>query len=312
MGVPQGCALSAYLCNILVTSWSERVAATGAIPEAYLDDRTMYAATARQLEEAWNESTSWDLEHKWSLNRANTIVACAPKRATIALTHCDGTPVVEKKAVKILGHQVGFTYCQVNDLQKQRLTKALTSCERLEVMRVGTAAAQRVVATVIMKQFVYGLQATPVPVRQCRQLRAAIKRATGTFARRQAWPVLAAFFQTPDNVDPQAAAIYVHLVNVLRAIRASQESWQWWQALRDLPATSRPQGPRGVTDFYLRKLGVAQRGDGCEWSAHGERVDIRNAEWGKLKHCIRLWLRKWLLCQAELIHPHLRGLLRRT
>ena len=52
VGVPQGCALSAYLCNVLVSGWADRIGEV-AVPEAYLDDRTIYAKRPEDLGDAW-------------------------------------------------------------------------------------------------------------------------------------------------------------------------------------------------------------------------------------------------------------------
>ena len=52
---------------------------------------------------------------------------------------------------------------------------------------------------------------------------------------------------------------------------------------------------------------VTEREDGLIWEADGEIVDVVNSPWGYCKHCIRHWLRKWLLRQAESTHRNLVG-----
>ena len=53
LGIPQGCAMSAFLCGILVDGWATQICETGAIPEAYVDDRTMYSSKPDDLLQAW-------------------------------------------------------------------------------------------------------------------------------------------------------------------------------------------------------------------------------------------------------------------
>ena len=228
-GVPQGCALSAYLCNILVHSWAERISRY-AVPEAYLDDRAIYARTPEQIEAAWKESEEWDAEHGWTLNRAKTHHACIPSKTPLKLQYQDGEEVPKQESVTTLGHQIPFSYAQALALQKKRLRTAIRTCQRLEVMKINPKAAQRIVAGVVLKQFAFGIQAVPITLKQCALLRAAIKRATHLRARRHAWPALAALIQTPENMDPQATAMYVHLLGVMRALRMGEEGRKWWRA----------------------------------------------------------------------------------
>ena len=200
VGIPQGCALSAFLCNVLVSGWADKVAAH-ATPEAYLDDRTMYARTPGELHAAWVCSQEWDLQHGWTLNQAKTALAMTHPDDEVQFTFDDGQPLAKQDCILKLGHQIPFSFRHALELQVKRWKAALRSCERLEVMRVSTVAAQRVIATVVMRQFAFGFQAIPIPVRQCKSLRAAVKRAAHVAGRRHSWAALSALILKPEVGD---------------------------------------------------------------------------------------------------------------
>ena len=306
VGIPQGCALSAFLCNVLVSGWAYQVA-VHATPEAYLDDRTMYARTPGELHAAWVSSQVWDLQHGWTLNHAKTALAMTHPDEEVQFTFDDGQPLAKQDCILTLGHQIPFSFRHALELQVKRWKAALRSCERLEVMRVSTVAAQRVIATVVMRQFAFGFQAIPIPVRQCKSLRAAVKRAAHVAGRRHSWAALSALILKPDQMDPQAVAIYEHLTTVLRALRKGQLAWKWWIHIGTLPEKLKPRGPRGVTSFYLRKLGVDESEGGHVWSDGIDTIRVLEDPWPLAKHSLRQWLRRWLLRVAEATHQNLEG-----
>ena len=307
VGIPQGCALSAYLCNILVSSWADSIEASRAVPEAYLDDRTIYARTMPQLMAAWEQSQKWDLAMGWRLNQSKTYLACAPPDPAATLRFPDDTEVSCVPSIQSLGHQVAFSYHQAGTLQAQRWKTALKSCERIEVLGLAPNLSQKVIASVVLKQFSYGIQTVPTPIRQCRSLRAAIKHASHTHGRRHAWPILASLVQRPDQLDPQASTIYCHMLAVLRALRNDPACLEWWLHVGQHDIRIKPQGPRGVTRHYMQKLQVTEVEDGLRWEGEGESIHVVSTEWLRTKHVVRVWLRRWLLRMAEQSHANLRG-----
>ena len=132
LGIPQGCALSAIMCALIVNEWSKGVAEAGSIPESYVDDRTLYSEDSVSLERAWAFSKSWDKEYGWSLNEAKTQAASIPPHQRPQLTYDSGKSVPYVEKVQTLGHEVPFHYRASKTLQRERTDKAIRTCMRLE------------------------------------------------------------------------------------------------------------------------------------------------------------------------------------
>ena len=307
-GVPQGCALSACLCNILVSGWARRMRQHGVIPGAFLDDRTICADQPGPLLQAWQESLAWDSEYGWLSHQQKTCLAFAPRNAAPPeLMHSLSKPVRTASSIQTLGHDVPFRYQQHGSTQDDRTQKAIRSCKRIEVLRLPTPLSQQLVASVTMKQFSFGFQSVPTPVRHLKALGSAIRSATATKARRHAWTALAALVQKPDYLDPKATAVYQHPTSLIRHLREGDLAWPLWCHLRGRNLGRRPQGPRAVTSQYLRLLQITESPDSEQWSKGECHLSIRTADWPAVKHQLRVWLREWLLRKASLSRANLAG-----
>ena len=49
VGIPQGCALSACLCNVLMHDWTQRTLSAQGTPSVFIDDRAISAASSESL-----------------------------------------------------------------------------------------------------------------------------------------------------------------------------------------------------------------------------------------------------------------------
>ena len=110
-GVPQGCPLSALVCNVVVHHWAQCVGYTGAQPWAYIDDRYVLARSAACLAQAWRASCDWEREQKWVLNVSKSGQFTCPVRAREHLCHDKGMlPQVDSVAclgVDVISHFKG-------------------------------------------------------------------------------------------------------------------------------------------------------------------------------------------------------------
>ena len=101
--------------------------------------------------------------------------------------------------------------------------------------------------------------------------------------------------------------MYSHLLAILRALRKGADAWSWWTLLALSDLRTRPRGPRAVTMTYLRRLGIVETPSLVSWEGKGHKIDIKADEWGHIKHCVRAWIRLWLLGQAATRHRNLQG-----
>ena len=87
-GIPQGCALSVLVTNILVAQWATEVARDN-LPvslSAYIDDRYIRAPSPEQLETAWVRSCEWERQHGWRTNAAKSAVLAVPRNNAIRIS----------------------------------------------------------------------------------------------------------------------------------------------------------------------------------------------------------------------------------
>ena len=300
--------MSACLCNVLVNTWARRMVQAQVVPSVYLDDRTVSAHNLHDLERAWRLTQDWDHEVGWLSHRTKTCLAFAPRAAPCPdLKFDSGEQVAVTPSIQTLGHDVPFRYQSPRIVQTKRTRKAVQSCLRIELLRLPTPISQRLVSTVVMKQFNYGIQSVVTPSRDLKILRASIKKATATHYRRHSWAALSALIQHPEAMDPVASTMYSHLLSLVRSLRQGERAWEQWVWMRSYDVGKRSQGPRKVTQIYWQRLGVTESEDGESWSAHDDAIRIREELWPALKHKLRHWIRLWLLHLAQQQHPNLTG-----
>ena len=249
VGVPQGCALSAYLCNVLVSGWADRIGEMGRCQKPISTiERYMLGRPERLGGGVDSESALGRRAMVGPLTaRKPTLHACPPIW-TSDLPFPDGTGGPEtEKSVTTLGHEIPFTYKQAIVLQKKEtMHTALRTCQRLEVMKLNPKSAQQVVASVVLKQFAYGLQARPIPVKHCSLfLGRRSRKATHVRARRHAWPALADLSCKPQRTwTLKRPPCMCTIVNLLRALRKGGEAQRDLEtAQARVPARQRPPRP---------------------------------------------------------------------
>ena len=71
-GVPQGCPLSALLCNTIVQDWHGAIEHTPCHTGAFLDDRVLWAHNHPDLLSGWEKSLEWERLQGWVLNTSKS------------------------------------------------------------------------------------------------------------------------------------------------------------------------------------------------------------------------------------------------
>ena len=119
--------------------------------------------------------------------------------------------------------------------------------------------------------------------------------------------IVAALFRRPHRFDPKSAAMYNHIVAVLRILRNDQDMRNQWERIAELLQPARPRGPVGVWKQYMKTLGIEEEAGRWTHTATKEVCAWETSEWGKVTHFLRATLRHRLLARAALKRVHLQG-----
>ena len=189
-----------FSAESLVDGWATQISETGAVPEAYVDDRTMYSNNPEALCRAWEVSQQWDMKVGWHLNKEKTQAASIPSQNRPLLSYDDSQEVPCTRVVKTLGHEVPFHYQASAGLQKKRTARAVRTCQRIELLRLNPIVASKLMGMVVTKQFVFGTLCTLIPQVQIEGLRSSMRRAIGLHQRLRCWRITSSVNQLTRSV----------------------------------------------------------------------------------------------------------------
>ena len=160
-----------------------------------------------------------------------------------------------------------------------------------------------------MPQFVFSTQVRPIPRAQIQLVRAACQRACHLNQRGHSTYLIHALLRKGHRSDPEAAAMYAHILSVADALRTSQKALPLWDALIGLPPQKPSRGPCSTLKIYLERLGVVLQEDGqvithlrtgsCRWLC---------CPLEEFRHFLRSLLRQFHLSRAVKSRPVLEGI----
>ena len=87
------------------------------------------------------------------------------------------------------------------------------------------------------------------------------------------------------RVDPECHLQYVHLMSVVRALRAMPK-----REVHECGGLPRTQGPKGIGNLYLlylEGLGLAEVDEGTVWTYRDERIHLLYQDTKKIAHFLR-------------------------
>ena len=304
-GIPQGCALSVMACNALVEGWLGKIQAVGAQGKAYIDDRYIIARDPYVFDSGAREGFQWEQDHGWQTNLKKSSVASIPRIQ--AQEQVGGVHIQRTDTLTSLGTELPMQGRAKTELPAKRHAKAIDALTRIATLRLPLHIAQQLIESIVIPKTCFHVQARPLQDIWCERLRRAINVATRMRHRGHCTDIVAALFRRPHRYDPKSAAMYNHIVAVLRVLRTDPVMREQWRRLTCMQQPSRPRGPVGVWQKYMNQLGIDEE-DG-KWTHHptGETCAWKTSDSGKVTHFLRAMLRHRLLERAALKRVHLRG-----
>ena len=306
-GIPQGCAVSAVVCNCMIQQWHDCVMRTQCMPSAFIDDRYISAPDPQTLEEGWRASTMWEDRQGWKINVSKSAHIQHPCSHHVLARNDDVMP--KPKHFVSLGVDLAMSPNVPLLRQRERCGKAVESARKIERLRLPTHTAQILLEIIVMPQAIHHLQIRPLSRRCEEQIRMATQRAAGLYRRAHCVPIVNALLRKPHRADPASYAMYVHLTTIAGALRVGGEAWRWWQHLRSQPLRAAPRGPRATMCVYMQRHNLVESPDGrtlyhprageCEW------IRVQSTTLG---HYLRVVLRDTLLLKAAAKRPELAGI----
>ena len=150
-GIPQGCPLSALVCNCLVQQWHCHVSGPRCRALAYLDDRHLWADAHQDLSESWKKSKEREREHGWVAHPQKCAhIQSHPDRQTLA--HEDAV-VPKKEHIVTLGVDIPMLHVTRTVNQEKRNKNAISTAQKIEMLALPKVTAQWLVESVVLAQF---------------------------------------------------------------------------------------------------------------------------------------------------------------
>eukprot|EP00971_Amphidinium_carterae_P284486 5647853-Amphidinium_carterae.1 len=178
-------------------------------------------------------------------------------------------------------------------------------------MNVSIPLAQKVIASAVAPQFVYGPMSHEVPKYQIHRLKMQIKRACHLYRRRNNWNALNAVVARPQTLDPVSIVRYNHMRCMLSALRNSPELRECLREWPGLPDNAVPRGPLEVWRRMLNDLHLQVNTDTWCLSHHLNAFgacSILQADWPTLLHNLRVALRNTCALDAAQQRTRLAGI----
>ena len=308
-GVPQGCPLSALVCNIVVHHWAQCVAGTCAQPWAYIDDRYIVASSADGLDRAWRASQDWERQQKWVLNIAKSGHFASPAHARGCLMHDDHQiPYVED--LVCLGVDVVSHYKGKHRKQDARCQKVENLLARLASLKLGPFLAQQVVNVFLSPTLTHGPSMRPITLEQGRKVTSMVKHACNIWGRAHSWHLLCLVGIQAHRADPSTIAAYNHMLECRRGLLTSSALRDSWVEISE-NLRQAPRGPCAVAHLYRKRFGGEVDAINPFIWHFGEdtSVNIIEAKGRKAAHDWRAVFRHYHMRRAIATRARARGLL---
>ena len=305
-GVPQGCPLSALLCNTIVQGWHGAIEHTPCHTGAFLDDGVLWAHNHPDLMSGW--------ENKPGVGETAGVVLNTSKSCHIQVppspeTLSDGVEMVPKtSALVTLGVDFATKANSVLERQVKRTQQAATTAQKVAQLALPPRTAQCLVESVVLTQFAHHLQLRPIPRRQIARLRSLCQKACSIHRRAHSYHLVQAVLCKSHRTDPEDCAFFVHGTTLADALRPRRAAYDWWFDIRSLRGRARPRGPWGTLLIYLERYQITLREDSmvlyhekwgsCRW------LEVQR---GTLAHFLRDVIRFRHLLQAQASRPLLEG-----
>ena len=251
-GIPQGCPLSALICNCIMHTWLEAVSHPQCISFSFLDDRQMLSTDPDILRECWEKSERWTHTQKWRLNVDKSHHMQAPRDQNRVLSQ--NSPLPKPWATQILGVDVPLATNVALRRQTQRIAKAKESAQRIAILKLPTTTCQALIEAIVLPQVIHYMQPRPLAIRSLKEVQGAIRSATFGKLRGHSSELILVLLRKPHRAHVFSAAAYKHILSLSKALRIQGHAWQFWQHLVHNPLRKLPRGPWATMLSYLAKL----------------------------------------------------------
>ena len=297
-GLLQGCALSVSFTLSLVSRWHFALGA-GVKSLSFVDDRIILARESDQLLESWEQSQQWDAAHGWKVNIKKTSVFAIGQPTPEVVVGDES--LARPKVFRYLGSEIHLAHLQVRTVIKARVETAFATLRRIGQLpaAIGINALLRTVETTAMPQLTYGFHAREIPQMVLRQLAAAVRRAVWRGRKRMhSWVSVCLFCYSYHRVHPPAAAVYAHVLAVVRALRTMDGD-----TLADIiplfraPLLPKAVGPMQVFLTQMRKLGFMEGDSWDSWTWQHKQLSLLHTPLKELAHYLRMSVRQLGLAQ---------------
>eukprot|EP00971_Amphidinium_carterae_P227274 4507921-Amphidinium_carterae.1 len=249
----QGCAISAFLCNILGELWIRATTPYGQ-PSSFQDDRMAICASRAALAQLWEASTAWDLQNGWEAHPAKT-KKFTTARNTTHLTAGEMT-IQAVDRLQHLGCELITKYNIKQVIIHDRVDVAIATCRRLQHLHIPFDAKLWLVQTVVIPQGVYGLYSQMPNGRALSKLQTAIRALLWPTRKFASWQAACVGVYPAHRTDPWSAAAYSHIITFIAAMRTNTPIQTWWLELQQFLPVQSARGPASVFLLFLDKLGI--------------------------------------------------------
>ena len=305
-GIPQGCPISALICNCIVHEWLQAVFHPRCIAFSFLDDRQILAPSHHLLLEVWQKSEEWASEQKWRLNVTKSHHVQVPRTQDSIQSGQEPLPKVDN--TQVLGVDVPTRPNVALSRQRQRLRTAKESTQRIAILSLPVGVKQQLIESIVIPQFVHHLHPRPLAAKDLGHLQSAIRQAVFGKLRGHSAELIAVFLRKTHRNHPLSAAMYRHILTLCETLKLERHGYGFWQMLQDIPLRPVPRGPWATTLVYFQKLDITHQEQerqllhplhgACSWLTRPVK---------ELQHFLRQCIRTALLKAVERRRPALRG-----
>eukprot|EP00971_Amphidinium_carterae_P351120 6491924-Amphidinium_carterae.1 len=194
------------------------------------------------------------------------------------------------------------------ELLWNRCESAKQICARLLHLKLPFSALLFLVQVVVIPNAIFGLY-SKLPHHQALEgLQSTIRSLLWPHRRHASWHAACIGIYPVHRTDPFSAAVFNHIMGIVRALRASQDVRDIWLQLDGQPPPRSARGPHSTAVLLLRQIGVTIRESWVLHADTGDDVHLLESELPSVQHYLRERLRRRLAHLAQRTHPNLYGI----